>query len=156
VPLSPEVLTAVYAHAEEGYPEEVCGLVFASRPGSDDRGYPAAEAVRCENQQNALHAADPAIFSRDAHRAYHLGPRDLMQLDRSLHGPRPARIIYHSHVDVGAYFSDEDTHAAAPGGELFYPCDHLVVDVREGRARGCRLFRFERGRFVEIGAEVCG
>jgi len=150
VALPPAVLEAIYAHAEAGYPEEVCGLVFAGR--GDD--YPAPEAVRCENRQNALHAEDPQTFTRDARTAYNLGPRDLMRLDKSLRGDRPARIIYHSHVDVGAYFSDEDARAAAPDGELLYPCDYLVVDVKDRLARGSKLFRFEGGRFVEIGAHV--
>jgi adenylyltransferase/sulfurtransferase len=145
--LPPEILAAIYTHAVEGYPEEVCGLVFAERGD----GYPAPEVLRCENQQNALHAEDPAGFARDARTAYNLGPRDLMRLDRSLRGDRPARIIYHSHVDVGAYFSDEDVRAAAPDDKLLYPCDYLVVDVQDRRARGCKIYRFTDGRFVEIG-----
>ena len=135
------VLDAVYAHAREGYPEEVCGFVIPGEPW---------EARRCENRQNALHAEDPQTFTRDARTAYNFGPRDLMKLDKSLRTARPARIIYHSHVEVGAYFSDEDVRAAAPDGELLYPCDYLVVDVKDRRARGCKLFRFEGGRFVEI------
>ena len=35
-------------------------------------------------------------------------------------------------------------------GELLYPVDWLVVDVRKDGARGWKLFRFEGGRFVEI------
>jgi adenylyltransferase/sulfurtransferase len=149
-PLPSEILDALYAHAEDGYPEEVCGLVFA---GKGD-GYPSPEAVRCENRQNALHAEDPQTFSRDARTAYNFGPRDLMRLDKSLATSRPARIIYHSHVEVGAYFSDEDVRAAAPDGELLYPCDYLVVDIKAKRALGCKLFRFEGGRFVEIAQHV--
>jgi adenylyltransferase/sulfurtransferase len=145
-----DVLDAIYAHAEEGHPEEVCGLVFAAR----GEGYPAAEARRCENRQNALHTEAPDVFQRDARTAYNFAPRDLMLLDKSLRSDRPARIIYHSHVEVGAYFSDEDVRAAAPDGELLYPCDYLVVDVKKDGAHGCRLFRFGSGRFVEIGGET--
>ena len=146
VPLPAALLDALYAHAEEGYPEEVCGLVFA-RKGD---GYAEPEARRCENRQNALHAEDPSTFRRDARTAYNFAPRDLMLLDKSLRGDRPARIIYHSHCEVGAYFSDEDVQAAAPDGELLYPCDYLVVDVRRDGAKGCALFRFAGGRFAEI------
>jgi adenylyltransferase/sulfurtransferase len=133
------VLDAIYAHAEKGHPEEVCGLVFAKR----GVGYPDAEARPCENRER-----------RCARTGYDFAPRDLMLLDESLRSERPARIIYHSHVEVGAYFSDEDVHAAAPAGALLYPCDHLVVDVKHAGAQGCRLFRFERDRFVEIGHEA--
>jgi len=147
--LPPALLDAIYAHAEAGYPEEVCGLIFAGRAEAD-QPYPAAESRRCENQQAALHAEDPARWPWDARRAYELGIDDLFALDRSLGSDRPARIIYHSHVEVGAYFSEEDARAAAPDGELLYPVDHLVIDVKKDGAHGHRLFRFEAGQFVEI------
>ena len=132
-------LDAIYAHAREGYPDEVCGFIL----GGD-------EARRCENRQNALHAEDPEHFPRDARTAYNLGAKDLFFLDKSLRSPKPVRIIYHSHVEVGAYFSDEDSRAAAPDGELLYPVDYLVVDVSKDGVRGAKLFRFEGGRFVEV------
>jgi [CysO sulfur-carrier protein]-S-L-cysteine hydrolase len=133
------VLDAIYAHAREGYPEEVCGFIV----GVD-------EAKRCENRQNALHAEDPATFPRTAATAYNLGARDIMFLDRSQKSERPVRIIYHSHIDVGAYFSAEDARAAAPDGELLYPVDYLVVDVSKDGVRGAKLFRFDAGNFVEV------
>ena len=141
------VLAEVYAHAVAGYPEEVCGLLIA-----DGKGGPIVEARPCENRQNALHAEDPVHFTRDARTAYNIGAKDLFFLDRSLRGPRPVTIIYHSHVEVGAYFSAEDKVAAAPDGELLYPVDYLVVDVKKDGVHGAKLFRFEHGDFVEIGA----
>ncbi|HEX6836592.1 MAG TPA: Mov34/MPN/PAD-1 family protein [Polyangia bacterium] len=135
------VLDAIYAHAREGYPEEVCGFIV----GGD-------EARRCENRQNALHAEDPVAFPRTAATAYNLGARDIMLLDKSQKSERPVRIIYHSHVDVGAYFSAEDERAAAPDGELLYPVDYLVVDVRADGVRGAKLFRFADGKFLEVGS----
>jgi adenylyltransferase/sulfurtransferase len=137
------VLADVFAHAREGYPEEVCGLLLGERGHVD-------ETRRCENRQNALHAEDPVGFPRDARTAYNLGPKDLFFLDRSARTPRPVQIIYHSHVDVGAYFSDEDKAAATLDGELLYPVDYLVVDVRADGAHEARLFRFLDGQFVEI------
>jgi [CysO sulfur-carrier protein]-S-L-cysteine hydrolase len=135
------VLDAIYQHAREGYPEEVCGFIIG--PDCD-------EARRCENRQNALHAEDPVAFPRTAREAYNLGAKDLFFLDKSLRSERPVRVIYHSHVDVGAYFSAEDVRAAAPDGELLYPVDWLVVDVGAEGVRGCKLFRFQGGAFVEI------
>jgi proteasome lid subunit RPN8/RPN11 len=133
------VLDAIYAHAREGYPEEVCGFIV----GTD-------QARRCENRQNALHAEDPVAFPRTAATAYNLGAKDLFFLDRSQRSERPVKIIYHSHIDVGAYFSAEDERAATSEGELLYPVDHQVVDARADGIKGCRLFRFTDGRFVEI------
>jgi [CysO sulfur-carrier protein]-S-L-cysteine hydrolase len=140
------VLDAIYAHAREGYPEEVCGFIVG------DPGHESAEARRCDNRQNALHAEDPVAFPRDARTAYNIGAKDLFFLDRSQRSERPVRIIYHSHVDVGAYFSAEDERAATVDGELLYPVDYLVVDVQKDGVRGAKLFRFEGGRFVEVGS----
>jgi adenylyltransferase/sulfurtransferase len=133
------VLDEIYAHARAGYPEEVCGLIIADQ-----------EARRCENRQNALHAEDPAHFPRDARTAYNLGPKDLFFLDKSLRSDRKVTAIYHSHVEVGAYFSDEDARAAAPDGELAYEVDYLVVDVSRDGVRGAKRFRFVDGKFVEV------
>jgi proteasome lid subunit RPN8/RPN11 len=143
------VLDAIYAHAREGYPEEVCGFIIDGGDGGD-----GGEARRCENRQNALHAEDPEHFPRDARTAYNLGAKDLFFLDRSLRGDRPVRAIYHSHVEVGAYFSDEDVRAAAPDGEPLYPVDYLVVDVRADGVRGAKLYRWHDGRFAEVEAHA--
>jgi adenylyltransferase/sulfurtransferase len=133
------VLDEIYAHARAGYPEEVCGLIVSEE-----------EVRRCENRQNALHAEDPEHFTRDARTAYNLGPKDLFFLDKSLRSARPVTVIYHSHVDVGAYFSEEDARAAAPDGELLYPVEYVVIDVRADGVREAKRFRFEGGAFVEV------
>ena len=135
----PAALADIYAHAREGYPEEVCGFVLAG-----------GEVRRCENQQNRMHALDPETYPRTAREAYILGFKDLRFMEQSLSSERPVRIIYHSHVEVGAYFSAEDVRAAAPDGELVYPVDFLVVDVKADRVHGAKLFRFEGGRFLEV------
>jgi adenylyltransferase/sulfurtransferase len=144
--LPPAVLRAIYAHARERYPEECCGFVIGPREGTPD------EARRVENRQNELHRADPAQFPRDARTAYNMGPADLLALERSLRGTRPVRAIYHSHCDVGAYFSEEDKRAATWDGEPLYAVDYLVVDVQNDGVREAKLFRFDRAArdFVEI------
>jgi proteasome lid subunit RPN8/RPN11 len=145
--VSAEALAAMYAHARRDYPNECCGIVFGPK------GTPAADqAVACVNTQNDLHAQDPATHVRDARTAYNLGAGDLFKLGKSLRGEAPAKIIYHSHVDVGAYFSAEDERAAVSDGELVYPVDYLVVDVRKDGVRGAKLFRFAGGKFVEVGS----
>ena len=140
--LTIDLLNQIYAHADDGYPEEVCGLILGPR-GTPD------EIRRCHNRQNALHAEDPLAFPRDARTAYNLGAEDLFFLDASLRSDRPTQVIYHSHIDVGAYFSKEDELAAA-AGELLYPVDYLVIDARPEGARGARLFHFHDGRFIEL------
>lgn len=141
------VLAEVFAHAQEGWPEEVCGLLIGPRANPSL----VEEARRCVNVQNDLHAEDPINFPRDARTAYNLGARDLFFVQKSLDSERPVKIIYHSHVDVGAYFSDEDKRAALAGGdEPAYPVQFLVVDVRRDGARGAKQFAWRAGKFVEV------
>jgi hypothetical protein len=81
------VLVEIYAHADEGYPEEVCGLIFAPRGGLAD------EVRRCVNRQGELHRRDPLRHPRTAATAFALGLDDVTLLDRSLAGPRPCCLI---------------------------------------------------------------
>jgi [CysO sulfur-carrier protein]-S-L-cysteine hydrolase len=146
------VLAEVYAHAREGWPEEVCGLLIGPPAAQGNAPSGAVDEVRrCVNVQNQLHAEDPVTFPRDARTAYNLGARDLFFVQKSLASERPAKIIYHSHVDVGAYFSDEDKRAALAGGdEPAYPVQFLVVDVRSDGVRGAKQFAWRAGQFVEV------
>ena len=143
--LSDEVLRTAYADAVRCYPEEACGLILG--PKSEVL---CDEAKPCANQQNRLHARDAATHSRDARTAYALGVADLRFLDESLGSARPVKIIYHSHVEVGAYFSEEDQRAATFEDELIYPVDYLVIDCAKQGVRGAKLFRFQDGKFVAI------
>ena len=142
-----EILQDVYAHARATYPEECCGFLMGPKDGDS-----VDEVRRCENRQNALHKEDPHQFQRDARTAYNIGAKDLFFLDKSQRSDRPVRVVYHSHVDVGAYFSKEDKAAAAIEGVPLYPVDYLVADAREGGCHGSKLFRYEGAAsdFVEI------
>ena len=66
---------------------------------------------------------------------------------------RKARLscIFHSHCDVGAYFSSEDRAMAAPEGRPLLPdVSYLVVAVDRGRATHTVLFKWSDGDFVEV------
>jgi proteasome lid subunit RPN8/RPN11 len=111
----PERLVAeLYAHCEAAYPEEGCGILVGPPDG------PLASRVHpCANIQNRLHAEDPAGHPRDARTAYRIDPRDLFDLTHRLRDEGlQMKAIFHSHADVGAYFSDEDQRQAAPLLEL--------------------------------------
>jgi len=113
----------------------------------------ASRAVACANIQDQLHAEDPATHARDARTAYNFGAADLFKLGKSLRGPEPAKIVYHSHVEVGAYFSDTDQAAAQMDGEPTYPVDYVVVDVRAGGVGGAAQFSWSAAerRYLEVG-----
>ena len=150
--LTAEALDAIYAHARREHPNECCGIVYGPKAEPS-----AARAVACVNIQNELHAEDPAKHTRDARTAYNLGAGDLFKLAKSLRGDEPAKIVYHSHVDVeradGAYFSDTDQAAATMEGEPTYPVEYVVVDLRRDGVRGAAQFAWSPGdsRYVEIG-----
>jgi proteasome lid subunit RPN8/RPN11 len=131
VRLTPEALAAIYEHARRDYPRECCGIVFG--PQGDAV---ADEARACRNIQDELHAEDPVAYPRDARTAYQFESRDLFSMSKSLRGERPAKIIYHSHVDVGAYFSPTDQREAQMEGEPTFPVEYVVVDAQ---AEGPRL-----------------
>ena len=68
-------LKEIFAHAEEGYPDEVCGVVIG-KPGD-----PTMNAVRrCANLANQYHKEDPVRYPRDARTAYIMDPMGLMQI----------------------------------------------------------------------------
>jgi len=59
------------------------------------------------------------------------------------------RCIYHSHVDVGAYFSEEDQRMALLDGEPLYPdVEYLVVDVKAGESVRAEAFAWDGKAFA--------
>ena len=141
-------LAAIYAHAQRDYPKECCGIIYGPRADAV-----ADQAVACVNIQDALHAEDPVRNPRDAATAYNLNAADLFRLNKSLRGDTPAKIIYHSHVNVGAYFSPTDQAAAQMDGEPSYPVEYVVIDVKADGAKGAAQFCWDdtQKRYVEIG-----
>jgi len=147
--LSPDALAAIYAQARREYPHECCGLV------SGARGDEVADVVNpCVNIQNQLHAQDPQTHPRDASTAYQLEPKVLIAMEKGLRGPTPTKIIYHSHVNVGAYFSATDQAVAQFDGEPAFPVEYVVVDVQVNGCREARQFAWDEvsKSYVEIGA----
>jgi len=152
--ISAQVLAEIYAHARETYPEECCGFLIGPR---DSAG--VDEVRRCVNEQNRYHALDPERFPRTARIAYYLGGKDLRFLMQSLDTPRPVKLIYHSHIDVGSYFSAEDIRAALgrepdDTAEPLYPVDHIVIDAQAEHIGGAKLFQWDRIQraFVQVDA----
>ena len=150
--LSREVLAEIYAHARETYPEECCGFLIGPRDSAS-----IDEVRRCVNEQNCYHALDPERFPRTARIAYYLGGRDLRFLMQSIEALRPVKIIYHSHIDVGSYFSAEDIRAALgrepdETAEPLYPVDHIVIDAQANHIGGAKMFRWDQRQrsFVQV------
>lgn len=122
-------LDEVERHALACYPDEACGLMAG--PADDARRVTAA--IPFENLANRYHRLDPEAYPRDARRAYRMN--DKKRLDAVERGERegaPVKVLYHSHCDVGSYFSDEDKQQAIREGTLLGDVAWLVTSVRAG------------------------
>ena len=104
--------------------------------------------------QDEYHAQDPTSFPRDSRTAYFIDPSDLLRIQREARQKGcEIRAIYHSHVDAGAYFSEEDERIALSEGEPAYPgVSYLVVSVKGGRPEEASLFAWNEGQkeFLKI------
>lgn len=141
-------LLAIRRQAEAEYPAECCGVVLVREGAGGDR-----RLLRCRNIQAELHAKDPARFPRDARTAYYVAHADLLEIGRTEAGGYGVHVIYHSHIDAGAYFSATDRRQALVDGQPAYPqAAYVVVAVEGGRAGEARAFRWEpaAGDFVEV------
>jgi proteasome lid subunit RPN8/RPN11 len=148
-----DVLAEIDAHAVGEYPNEACGFLTgpADAPKRVDR------ALRAANLADKYHAVDPDTFPRTARTFYIIDARLIQKtFDEGERGGRPVKVIYHSHADVGAYFSAEDQAAAAPDGVLSYPVAFLVVSVRNGVVDDHKLFTLRAGAWVDAGFRVEG
>jgi proteasome lid subunit RPN8/RPN11 len=142
-----DVLAEVDAHAVAEYPNEACGFLTgpAADPSRVDR------AVRAVNLADKYHALDPEAFPRTARTFYLIDGRLIMKsFEEGEANGQPVKVIYHSHCEVGAYFSAEDQAGAAPEGVLSYPVTYLVVSVRGGVVDDHKLFTFRDGAWIEM------
>ncbi|MDP3920008.1 MAG: M67 family metallopeptidase [Candidatus Omnitrophota bacterium] len=148
VEVSENFLKQIIQQAEAEYPNECCGMILGpkSQVGNMTKLRP------CRNVQDDYHQKDPEIFKRDAKAAYFIDPRELLEIQKEAReSGEEIRVIYHSHINVGAYFSDEDKRAATAEGEPVYPgVAYLVVSVVEGKAKGHNTFTWndERKDFI--------
>jgi proteasome lid subunit RPN8/RPN11 len=130
-------LKEMFAHAEQGYPDEVCGVVIGKR------GDPAHNAVRrCANLADEYHGMDPARYPRTARTAYVMDPKDLLRIQSEADaGGLEILAIYHSHTEHEAYFSQTDRDLALLDGEPLWPdTRYVVISVKMGKAIYCKMF----------------
>lgn len=149
IAIAAHALATMQAHAAEGFPEEVCGVVLVGPSGQVVR--------RMTNVQNALHAADPVANPRDARTAYQFDATELLEVARR--GDAPGwRILlfYHSHPQHDAYFSETDRVRALFGGDIelgpaFPGVAYLVISVHDRIVRDRKVFAWDEAAqdFVE-------
>lgn len=141
--LIPLELVPMIRHVESTYPEEGCGLVFNGPTG--------LRVQPMTNVYDKYHAKLPAQFPRTNRTAYRM---DELQLERAISEAENVGEslvgIFHSHCDVGAYFSKEDSDMAAPDGLEMRPgLKWLVIAVNHGKTDTFKVFTFRQGQFAE-------
>lgn len=131
------VLAEIHAHALEGYPSESCGFVAgpASDPPVLDR------SVRQENEADKYHKLDPVTFPRTSRTYFKINEmRAARAFENGEREGLPIKVIYHSHCDAGAYFSQEDAATFAVDDTLMWPCAFIVVSVQQGKLADTKLW----------------
>lgn len=126
--ISQSILKEIHDHAVREYPSECCGMILGPKESNAwTRFYP------CQNMQDALHKNSPKQFPRTSRTAYIIGSKDHIAVDKILRATEERiAVIYHSHIDKDAYFSEEDTKQALYKGEPFYPdTAYLVLSVKK-------------------------
>jgi proteasome lid subunit RPN8/RPN11 len=141
--LDPEVVARIVALCEEDPAREACGFVV--RRGG------ALHVERIPNVADRYHAVDPERFPRTSRDSYLMDPKEQLRVHRELdaHGGEIA-VVWHSHVETGAYFSAKDHADAVVDGAPAVPgAEYLVLGVRGGRVAELKRFRWDGKAFVE-------
>jgi proteasome lid subunit RPN8/RPN11 len=145
------VLERVFEEARAAYArdEESCGFLV----GPAEEPLRVTDAVPMLNRANKLHALDPETYPRTGRMYFDIDPLKFARaIEQGEASGRPVKVLYHSHLDVGAYFSDTDAAAAKMGGDApTYDLAYLVTSVVKGVVAEHRLFVWDPGArsFVE-------
>jgi proteasome lid subunit RPN8/RPN11 len=134
------LLQQIYAHARAAFPDECCGYL---------RG-PAGTVDAVVARRNAqADGAHPIAPDRGADTGFVIAGAELFAFARSFDGDHPARVVYHSHTNGRAYFSEVDrANARGPA----YPVQQLVVGVTAEGVTECAQFAWSdaAGDHVEV------
>lgn len=134
-------LQQIRLQAEKDFPHETCGLLIGPRKQKEK----ITGIYPCKNVQDEYHVLDPVNFPRTSETAYFIDPQDLLRVQKELREKdSEIRVIYHSHVNAGSYFSEEDQRIALSEGRPVYPgVSYLVVSVREGKSKEVSLYEWD-------------
>jgi [CysO sulfur-carrier protein]-S-L-cysteine hydrolase len=142
-----EILDAIAAQAKAAYPSECCGMLSGVK---GRRGVEIVALHEMENVYDRYREVDPEAYPRTSRTAYLMEPRLQTRLMTELEkAGTPVVGIYHSHIDAGAYFSEEDQRGALWDDEPLHPgVEYLVMSVREGDVDAACSFVWDGKRFA--------
>jgi proteasome lid subunit RPN8/RPN11 len=130
--------------------EEACGYLVG--PAND--ALFCDDAVELENMANKYHQIDPEGHPRTGREYFKINSLKFEKaIARGEQEQRPVKVFFHSHLDCGAYFSEEDADSMTNGGkgDPAYDLAYLVTAVDEGRVTAHKLFIYDKAKksFVE-------
>jgi proteasome lid subunit RPN8/RPN11 len=132
----PRPLRAPGAHAEKGYPHEVCGLFLGALAGGTRR---VEEVLRATNIAGAR-AAD----------RYELEPLEYLAAEERARALGLAVVgVYHAHPDHPAVPSETDRLRAAELWGATESWSYLILEVVSGKVTRARSWIFQDGSFRE-------
>ncbi|HZO11618.1 MAG TPA: Mov34/MPN/PAD-1 family protein [Polyangiaceae bacterium] len=159
-------LDAVERDARRGFDadEEACGYVRG--PATD--ALLCDEAVSMPNLANKLHSIDPETYFRTGRSFFAFNEKKFDDaVRRGDREGRPIKVLYHSHVEAGAYFSatdravmsmgeppNEEGGACVLGPGPAWPLAFLVVSVRRSGVDDHKLFVWDGHDFAESTFEI--
>jgi len=128
------LLREIYRYARLAHPIECCGYLRGSGTRVD-------ELVACNNAERV-----------QPERNFAIDGDELFAFARTFYSPRPALVIYHSHTNGRAYFSETDRLQSASDDGPYYECQHLVVGVTAEKVTEAAQFAWsvDDNDFVEL------
>jgi proteasome lid subunit RPN8/RPN11 len=112
-------LDEIRAHASEGYPNEICGMLVAKRGSRVVTGIKRATNANTDRPRDT----------------YQIDPREHLRIERECDA-QDLDIVgyYHSHPDHASYASIRDRESAWPGYH------YLIVSVPNGKPGESKVF----------------
>jgi len=120
IKISESLLRQIYAHTEESYPNECCGVMIGTTDTENNHTVYAFRTCKNLNQERARdrYLLDPLDYLR-AEREFEKSPWDIIG-------------IYHSHPDHPSRPSKTDTDAA------FVGYSYVIISVHNGKVAGAQ------------------
>jgi len=155
------VLEAVAEDARRGYAEDAEACGYLRGPAADPMLID--EHVAMQNVANKLHQIDPETYFRTARTFFAFNEKKFDDAYRaSREAGTPIKVLYHSHLDAGAYFSPTDEAVMSmgepPAGEgqparlgpgPAWALAFLVTSVRATGVDEHKLFVWSGSAFVD-------
>jgi proteasome lid subunit RPN8/RPN11 len=135
VPFPAAVLNELCSHALGAAPEECCGLVTGTQAERFQQVH------RITNVMTKMHLADATLFRRDAHHAYYMAETEYLRAQKEAESRgQTVTAVYHSHVEAGAYLSEEDLVYAENPLFPFPRAAQIVLSIVAGRIKEAAIF----------------